>query len=339
MKLKRLVVSVLSTVILFATAYADYDPIDGAEIYDANIEKVSIIKGATAMFGKLYVANYDEDGRLVDVESSEIESIGGEMVEEGFSYQDIGIENAQIGSKIMLWSTYTNDMRPAKNTYTIKWREAVISDYSTASNNPTIVVKKVLDAEDGYTLVGYLDGAEVRYSINENTLVAKMVAPFNGSREYEAQTVWKSYYNDVDIKEILKPGDIVGYSVSANVFMIMVDAEELVDGVKSKNIPDLYNRCNFGVSAMRDSIIMGPLERAETNNNKSFIATQDYSMYVPNDAFIITVAQDGTMTMNAEMEFPGDLIVFDEETNTGDYVYVRYASKGMLQEIYVYRFE
>ena len=34
-----------------------------------------------------------------------------------------------------------------------------------------------------------------------------------------------------------------------------------------------------------------------------------------------------------------DVIDFNDDTNTGDYAFARYANKGTLQEVFIYRFD
>lgn len=346
MKLKRTGALLIGASMLFATAQAAYDPIDKVQIIDADTRQVTFIKDTTALFGKVYLASYDEEGRLTDVNSGEFECIGNELYYDTYTYAQLGIdpETVKVGSKVMLWSTYTNSLRPASNTYTIEWKNSTISDYRTENNNPTMIVKKIFASTDDddaeiYTVVGYHNGCEVRYTVNENTLIAKMTEPFNGSREYCAEVLWNAEYKEAELTEILEAGDIVGYDRSANIFMIMVDADELINGVKTGAIPDLYNMQNWGVSSSRDNFIMGPLEAVSYMGDSCFVSAQNYHMYVTDDVTIINVAEDGTVSISDEYEYPGDLVPFDEETNTGDYVYARYSHKGILQEMYIYRFE
>lgn len=349
MKLKRLGAFLLGALMLFATAQAAYDPIDDAKIYFADNTGVTILKSSTALFSKVYVANYDEDGRLVDVNSGELESIGGENIYEYYSYETLGIdtENVKIGSKVMMWSTYTDSIRPASNTFTIEPLYSTIKNYGTAENNPTIIVKKIFSGvdDDGdtiYTVVGQQSGSEVRYTTKANTLVAKMTEPFNGSQYYNAEELWRADLDKgTEFTEVLKEGDIVGVKDSGRIFMIMTDAEELARGVKTGEVPELYNMVNSGRSLARDMFVMGPLSSAEINNDYAFVCACDYNMYIDaaRSIDVINVSADGEISLSKETDTVLDLVPFDSETNTGDYVYARYANKGNLQEMYIYRFE
>lgn len=349
--MKKTLISVLTAALMLSSiAFADYDPIDEAQIYSANYSGVTIPHNSTALFARLYAAKYDDDGRLIDVSSAPIEYTNGEFIEYNYTYSSLGIDEnvIDIGTKLMLWSTYTSDMRPAQNTCTIEKTYYTAASYGTANNNPTMVVKKVFSnvndfGETEYIVVGYSNGGEVRYTSKASTLVAKMTAQFNGSRYYIGEELWRADMDmGTEFTDLIQPGDIVGVQDGGAIFMIMTDAQELIDGVKSGDIPDLYNMRNMGVSAARDSIIMGGVESVEINEDFAFVSAQDYKMGMDISRCIdvVNVSENGEVTVDDKNIISlVELEPFDAETGKGDYLFARYANKGSLQEVYVYRFE
>lgn len=54
----------------------------------------------------------------------------------------------------------------------------------------------------------------------------------------------------------------------------------------------------------------------------------------------VVVSANGSIEVDsANVSTIADVIDYDEETNTGDFAFVRYANKGTLQEVILFRFE
>lgn len=234
---------------------------------------------------------------------------------------------------------------------------AVTTDYGTADNNPVMVVKEVMtgvdeDLEPVYTIVGYTNGGEVSYTTTQNTLLAKMTSAFDGSRDYNATPLWDAvngasdqrpemYANAVDFIDFIDEGDVIGVAGNGRVLMMMVDASELVEGVQSGSIPTLYNSQNPGVSSSRDNLYMGMVSDSDMGEN-AIMAVAGYKCVFDNSRSIDTVIVNsrGDIEVDSEnVSTIADVINYDETTNTGDIAFVRYANKGNLQEIIIFRFE
>ena len=234
---------------------------------------------------------------------------------------------------------------------------ALTTDYGTADNNPVMVVKEVMtgvdeDLEPVYTIVGYTNGGEVSYTTTQNTLLTKMTSAFGGSRDYNSTPLWDAvngarderpsmYANDQEFIDFIGEGDVIGVKDNGRVLMMMVDASEFVEGVQSGSIPTLYNSQNPGVSSSRDNLYMGMVSDSDMGEN-AIMSVAGYKCVFDNSRAMdtVVVSANGSIEVDsANVSTIADVIDYDEETNTGDFAFVRYANKGTLQEVILFRFE
>ncbi|MDO5396511.1 MAG: S-layer homology domain-containing protein [bacterium] len=229
-----------------------------------------------------------------------------------------------------------------------------ITDYDTAANNPCFMLEKMysgVDVDDNeiYTLVGYQNGGQVKYTTKKNTTLAKVNGGFDGSRNYNAAAIWdgvngmtdagKSEYPGAKvITDILGEGDIIGVSGNGEVLMLMVDASELATQVKNGEFEDKSYK---GVSSGRDSLYIGRVEDSDlgenavmtvSGNKLLFDAGRSMDTLVIDEVGHVDFSSDNVSTIS-------DVMDYDDEYGTGDYAFVRYAAKGELQEIFLFRFE
>ena len=123
--------------------------------------------------------------------------------------------------------------------------------------------------------------------------------------------------------------------------MMMVDASEFVEGVQSGSIPTLYNSQNPGVSSSRDNLYMGMVSDSDMGEN-AIMSVAGYKCVFDNSRAMdtVVVSANGSIKVDsANVSTIADVIDYDEETNTGDFAFVRYANKVTLQEVILFRFE
>lgn len=236
----------------------------------------------------------------------------------------------------------------------------VITDYGTADNNPCFMLEKIysgVDADDNvvYTLVGYQNGGQVKYTTKNNTLVAKLAGAFadNGrgdsGRTYNATEVWDGingmnskgkelYPSAKELTDVLGEGDILGVGGNGDTFILMVDASELAEKVKNGEMEDA---AYGGASSSRDSIYIGRVQDSDLGDDAVMTVAGRRLLFDPGRAMDTTLVDEaGHVDFSSEdVSTIADVMDFDDEYGTGDYAFVRYANKGNLQEIFIYRFE
>lgn len=243
---------------------------------------------------------------------------------------------------------------------------AVSTDYGSADNNSCFMLDRIsigVDADDEtvYTLTGYQSGGEIKVTTKQNTLLTKLTDVFaNGGdsgRQYPSTNLWNAvdgmtaqgsslYPGAKTLPDILGTGDIIGVGGNGSVLMLMVDASELADAVKSGEDLStvnngLYNKQNPGASSSRDNIYIGKVSESELDSNAMmsvadykvvFDATRGMDTLMIDEAGNITLSQDDISTI-------ADVMDFNDDLGVGDFAFVRYANKGNLQEIYLFRFD
>jgi hypothetical protein len=238
---------------------------------------------------------------------------------------------------------------------------AVASDYGTADNNPCFMVKRIEngvddDNDEVYTLVGYLNGGEVKYTTKKNTLLTKVTGALSGSaaKVYNTTDLWNAvdgmlstgkalYPSAKNLQDIIGVGDIIGVQNNGSILMLMLDASELADGVLSGNVPTLYDDStdNANTSTTRDQIYIGKVSDSDLGDNAMITVAGRKTVFDTSRGMdTLLIDEAGKVTLSAENSSTiADITDFDEDSNTGDYAFVRYANKGTLQEIYLFRFE
>lgn len=262
---------------------------------------------------------------------------------------------------------FTSSVAPS---LTIKFTDsadaaAYVGDMDTAGNNPAMVVEEIsmgVDDDDNpiYTINGYSNGAEVSVTTTKNTSIAKTTATtdmaigdkydeagnkITGARMYVHQKLWDAV-NGFDPKggaetfsDVLSEGDIIIYETSGDRILKLYDAGEVYDYVVNGGpsvmvgAKNNYNTRNiFYFDYLVDSDL-GDIAWLEQNgiDRISFDASKLM------DTVEINV-NTGSVTIDTEGSDISDLVQFDSETKTGDYVFARMCDKGALQEIMIYRF-
>lgn len=234
---------------------------------------------------------------------------------------------------------------------------AAVTDYGTADNNPCFMVKKIYEGVDDddetvYTIVGYQGGSEVKYTTKSNTTLAKRTGLFSGNRDYVSTKLWDGvdgmtsegaslYPGAETIADIIGVGDILGVDNNGSVFMMMVDASEFAAQVKDGEVDTIYSSQDAGVSSSRDNLYMGVVADSDLDEI-AVMSVAGYKVAFDAARSIDTLVIDasGELVLSTEnLSTISDVEDFDESENTGDYAFVRYANKGSLQEIFIYRFE
>lgn len=236
----------------------------------------------------------------------------------------------------------------------------LITDYGTADNNPCFMLEKIysgVDADDNtvYTLVGYQNGGQVKYTTKKNTLVAKLAGNFadNGrgdsGRTYNATEIWDGingmnsggkelYPGAKQLTDVLGEGDILGVGGGGDVLILMVDASELAEKVKKGEIEDV---AYTGASSSRDSIYIGRVQDSELGNDAVMSVAGKKLLFDPGRAMdTVMIDEAGHVDFSAEdVSTIADVMDFNDDYSTGDYAFVRYANKGLLQEVFLFRFD
>ena len=166
-----------------------------------------------------------------------------------------------------------------------------------------------------------------------------------GARMYVHQKLWDAV-NGFDPKggaetfsDVLSEGDIILYETSGDRILKLYDAGEVYDYVVNGGpsvmvgAKNNYNTRNiFYFDYLVDSDL-GDIAWLEQNgiDRISFDASKLM------DTVEINV-NTGSVTIDTEGSDISDLVQFDSETKTGDYVFARMCDKGALQEIMIYRF-
>ncbi len=234
---------------------------------------------------------------------------------------------------------------------------AATTDYGTANNHPCFMVKKIftgVDDDDNvvYTIVGYQNGGEVRYETKQNTTLAKRTGLFAGSADYVSTKLWDAvegmtsagasmYPGAEDLTDLIGVGDILGVAGDGTVLMMMVDASEFAEQVRSGDVAQIYNEQDPGKSSSRDNIYMGMVADSDLNES-AIMSVAGYKVLFDAGRAMDTLIIDeaGELILNTEnVSTIADVVDYDEAEGYGDYAFVRYANKGNLQEIYLFRFE
>ncbi len=233
---------------------------------------------------------------------------------------------------------------------------APTTDYGTADNNPLFMVKKIFEGVDDddeviYTIVGYQNGSEVRYTTKANTTLAKRVGKFN-DRDYNATAVWDAvdgmtsegasmYPGAETIADIIGVGDILGVDNNGTVFMMMVDASEFAEQVKDGNVDAIYSESDPGKSSSRDNLYMGMVSGSDLDEMAVMtVGTYKLTFDPARSMDTLVIEPSGEFVLSTEnISTISDVVDFDEPERAGDYAFVRYANKGSLQEIFLFRFE
>jgi hypothetical protein len=364
--------------IYFATAAKDgYTKDSSYSVSDKTYDRRALVMGTTNMTDQISVGNmlsnyYLNDGMLeftVPNTNAEMLDSGNYSIATAKASSYLNKENA-IG-KDCIFGEFS-DSKQTYPTVVIHYvgsvnAAAAVTDYGTADNNPCFMVDKIssgVDDDDNeiFTITGYSNGSEVKYTTKKNTLLAKQTGLFSSStnsnnRNYDATLLWDAvngvtedgaslYAGARTLTDFISKGDVVGVAGSGSVLMLMVDASELADAVLSGTDLStvnngLYNAQNPGVSTSRDNIYIGKVSDSQLDDN-AMMSVAGYKNVFDTSRGMDTllISESGKLTLSAENNSTiADVMDFDDDTRVGDFAFVRYANKGTIQEIFLFRFE
>ena len=233
---------------------------------------------------------------------------------------------------------------------------ANLGDIDTNGNNPVMVVEKIdsgVDDDDNtvYTVHGYVNGAEAEFTTTKNTVLGKIsttAAIIDNARDYLTTSLWDAKNgaadgSDKEFTEIVEEGDLILYDTGERLIQLL-DADDVynvvVNGAATKGL--LFG--SFNPFPARNMFAFGALLESDLTDNASLqIDTPALNNLEFDPAKLMDTIDININSGKADVDTEGseisDLITFDEETKTGDYVFARFADKGTLQEVIVYRFE
>lgn len=166
---------------------------------------------------------------------------------------------------------------------------------------------------------------------------------------------------DREFTDFIDEGDLVLYDTGERLIKLM-DADDVYTTVVEDNTAAKANGYLFGAYkpfAARNMFAFGGLVESELGDT-SWVRIDDFDVVLPTggsaqslnttnlnvisfdpaklmDTIEINVTS-GKAAIDTEGSEIGDLTPFDPETKTGDYIFARFADKGTLQEMIVYRF-
>lgn len=366
----------ISKLYVATTVKDDYEKSGSYSDTEKTYDRKALIMNTTNMTSTMSVGNmlgskyYMSDGMLeftVPNQDEQMNDTGNYSVQKVNASVYLNKEN-NIG-KDCIFGEFS-DSKQTYPTVVIRYvgaltNAAVNTDYGSADNNSCFMLDKILtgvDADDEvvYTLVGRQNGGEARYTTKQNTLLTKMTGPFgeggDSGRQYVATDLWDAvdginpnasslYPGAKTLPDILGKGDIIGVAGGGSVLMLMVDASELADAVKSGTDLStvnngLYNMQNPGASSSRDNIYVGKISDSELDAN-AMMSVADYKVVFDPTRGMDTVLVDeaGNISISDDMSTVADVMDYNDNLGVGDFAFVRYANKGNLQEIYIFRFE
>ena len=232
---------------------------------------------------------------------------------------------------------------------------ASMNDLDTAGNNPIIVVDEVfegVDEEDNpvYTVNGYNSGAEVSFTTTKSAVLGKLNASGDkdimtqSPRAYSTKQLWNAQDSSSKLSDFLSEGDII-IQTGGDKILLVVDVDDLKGAVLDDQEIDKSSAMPFGAwnpYPTRNAFTYGPLldssldaeARMEVDAASWNVLQFDAAKLMDT----IEITKDGKVTIDTEGSTIADVQSFDAATETGDYVFARFADKGSLQEIVVYRF-
>lgn len=228
--------------------------------------------------------------------------------------------------------------------YTANPNNAVkVEDMDTAANNPAMIVDEIalgVDDEDNtvYTINGYSGGAEVSVTTNSTSAFAEITGYSN--RKYTTKELWNAKEESKDLRDYLKKGDIIIYEGGTSILRY-ASAEDMyqteyVDGKEyGKNIKKITT------TETRNFFYFNQVGESELGDTTWMYIGDDIVSFDPTKLMdtVVINTKTGKIEIDTEGSTISDLQEFDTETKTGDYAFARFASKGALQEIFIFRFE
>lgn len=254
--------------------------------------------------------------------------------------------------KCMLWDSI-GGMKPAADTLdvTLDVKPASMADMPSSGEGPSaMVVDEVTKQADTdgnicYRINGYIDGVDMSVTTNEFTTVGELTADVwstENSKCFDAATVWNMTegYKNISLDSVIKQGDIILYTDNGNLIAKFSSSEELIkyiqeDGAYALPVGDKRNQ-----SQARVGYIFGKLEDIVTEDTTVLTIDGVNVQFEFGEKFIevIEIDKNGNVSRDSGGTTIFDLTPFDEETKTGDMVYISTANNGQLNNVIVYRF-
>lgn len=226
---------------------------------------------------------------------------------------------------------------------------ANLGDIDTNANNPVMVVDEIergVDDDDNtvYTIHGYVNGAEASFTTTKNSVLGQLdtsSAIINSARDYNTKDLWNAKA-DEDISKYLSEGDLVLYDTGERLVKLL-DADDVYNVVQNGASKTGLLFGSFNPFAARNMFAFGALLDSDfTENARVTIDTPALNNIEFDTSKLMDTIEINIKTGAADIDTDGseisDLITYDAESKTGDYVFARFADKGTIQEIIVYRF-
>lgn len=222
------------------------------------------------------------------------------------------------------------------------------------------------------TVLGIIDAKSALINDARDYSVQTNMFDINGDGQLKAKDdtcnwTWDAKHGDISgndqaFTDILSEGDLVLYDTGERLIKLL-DADEVYQAVTSEN-KNLAKTNGWLFGAFqpfpaRNMFIFGGLKESELDD-VSWVALDDFGIAAStakgasaiSASNLNTISFDSAKLMDtieininsgkASIDTEGseisDLVNFDAETKTGDYIFARYADKGTLQEMVVYRF-
>lgn len=226
---------------------------------------------------------------------------------------------------------------------------ANLGDIDTNANNPVMVVDEIergVDDDDNtvYTIHGYVNGAEASFTTTKNSVLGQLdtsSAIINSARDYNTKDLWNAKAGE-DISKYLSEGDLVLYDTGERLVKLL-DADDVYNVVQNGASKAGLLFGSFNPFAARNMFAFGALLDSDfTENARVTIDTPALNNIEFDTSKLMDTIEINVKTGAADIDTDGseisDLITYDAESKTGDYVFARFADKGTIQEIIVYRF-
>lgn len=226
---------------------------------------------------------------------------------------------------------------------------ANLGDIDTNANNPVMVVDEIergVDDDDNtvYTIHGYVNGAEASFTTTKNSVLGQLdtsSAIINSARDYNTKDLWNAKAGE-DISKYLSEGDLVLYDTGERLVKLL-DADDVYNVVQNGASKTGLLFGSFNPFAARNMFAFGALLDSDfTENARVTIDTPALNNIEFDTSKLMDTIEINIKTGAADIDTDGseisDLITYDAESKTGDYVFARFADKGTIQEIIVYRF-
>lgn len=248
---------------------------------------------------------------------------------------------------------FTNSMTPSLLiTFTAGANDlANLSDIDTNGNNPTMVIDEIevgYDDDDNevYTIRGFAGGAETSVTTTRNAVLGQIkTSPTGDKNVFGNDVIWDAQnggkgtnYAGKKLDEILHEGDLLLYD-SGDRLIRLYDVEAMYKSIVNKEGKIMTGSHNW--SNTRNQFRFYSVEDSGIEDGAYIVLEGGETLSFDPSKLMDTVEiniKNGSASIDPDGSQISDLISYDKEAKTGDYVFARIADKGNLQEIVVYRF-